>query len=130
LKELSNNITTIGTSAFYGCANLEIAEIPASVTSIGRSAFRECTKLTSITILGEPRLDAYVFYGCSNLTKFILPNVTKVITGGSSMFTDTPISTGDGYIYVPDDLVESYKNGVKWNGYKSHIKGISELEEI
>lgn len=130
LRELPDSIITIGTSAFYGCANLEIAEIPASVTSIGGSAFRECTKLTSITVLGEPRLDAYVFYGCSNLTKFILPNVTKVITGGSSMFVDTPISTGDGYIYVPDNLVESYKNGVKWSGYKSHIKGISELEEI
>ena len=130
LKRLPNSVVTIGTSAFYGCSNLEITQIPASVTSIGGSAFRENTKLTSVTVLGEPRLDAYVFDGCSNLTKFILPNVTKVITGGSSMFTDTPISTGIGYIYVPDELVDSYKNGVKWNAYASHIKGTSELEEI
>ena len=39
---IPNSVTTIGSSAFYGCSSLTIVEIPDSVTSIGASAFYDC----------------------------------------------------------------------------------------
>ncbi len=44
------SVTSIGDSAFEGCAALAAIVIPNSVTSIGDSAFAGCTALTSITI--------------------------------------------------------------------------------
>ena len=46
----SNNLSTIGTSAFYGCNNSNFVTIhlPQSLTSIGTSAFSDCTKLSTI----------------------------------------------------------------------------------
>ena len=47
---ISNNVTSIGDSAFRSCTSLIGVTIPDSVTSIGASAFGYCTSLTSVTI--------------------------------------------------------------------------------
>ena len=47
---IDNDVTTIGSYAFYGCSGLTSITIPNSVTSIGSSAFEGCTGLTSVTI--------------------------------------------------------------------------------
>lgn len=48
---------------------------------------------------------------------------------------NTPIANGEGYIYVPDELVDSYKadnsNEYRdWTAWADRIKGLSELEEV
>ena len=47
---IPNSITTIGSSAFFGCPNLESVSIPDSVTIIKSQAFGNNLKLTHITI--------------------------------------------------------------------------------
>ena len=49
-KSKTYRVTSIGSSAFYGCNRLAAINIPADVTSIGESAFRDCSSLTSITL--------------------------------------------------------------------------------
>ena len=44
-----------------------------------------------------------------------------------SALADTPIANGDGYIYVPSDLVNSYKSASNWSTYASQIVAISEF---
>ena len=44
------SVTSIGTSAFYGCKGLTSVVIPNSVTSIGDFAFYNCTGLTAVHI--------------------------------------------------------------------------------
>ena len=39
----------------------------------------------------------------------------------------TPIANGNGYIYVPDADVETYKTATNWSTYANQIKGLSEL---
>ena len=47
---IPNSVTSIGSSAFYGCSGLTFVTIPNSVTNIGNDAFSYCTGLTSVTI--------------------------------------------------------------------------------
>ncbi len=47
---IPKSVTSIGSSAFYGCSSLTSVTIPSSVTSIGNYAFSSCSSLTSLTI--------------------------------------------------------------------------------
>lgn len=43
------------------------------------------------------------------------------------IFGDTPIDGGDGYIYVPDNLVDTFKSDAFFSKYANNIKSINEL---
>ena len=42
-----NNVTTIGTSSFYGCKGFNFLTIPASIVSLGNSVFQNCSGLVT-----------------------------------------------------------------------------------
>lgn len=130
LTKLPGNLKTIGSNAFYNCENLAITEIPEGITSIVSEVFRDCSSLTEINCKGDiTTISNSSFRSCTQLSKFILSNVTKVPTlSSTNVFTSTPISSGTGYIYVPDDLIESFKTANNWSTYANQIKPISELE--
>ena len=46
---LGNDITGIGTNAFYGCSNLKTLSLGEDISSYGDNAFAGCSALTSIT---------------------------------------------------------------------------------
>lgn len=127
--ELPNGITTIGNYCFYNCQKLVLTEIPVGVTSLGERTFYQCISLQKLNFLGEiSRLGYEAFYYCSNLEKLIFSNVTKVPTLDATTFKNSKIASGTGYIYVPDDLVDSFKTATNWSTYADQIKPISELE--
>ena len=70
--KFDNNVTSIGSMAFYDCSSLISVTIPESVTSIENSAFSSCSSLTSITIpnsvtsIGEQILYYTGIYNNSN----------------------------------------------------------------
>jgi hypothetical protein len=47
---ITNSVTSIGSSAFYGCTSLTNVTIPYSVTNIGDNVFAYCTSLPAITV--------------------------------------------------------------------------------
>ena len=129
LTKLPDSLTTIGGNAFYQCTKINITEIPEGVTQLQSYTFYGCTALTEITIKGAiTKINTYAFRSCTNLQKVVIPNITSVPTlGGTNAFTSTPIASGTGYIYVPDDLVDSFKSATNWSTYANQIKGVSEL---
>ena len=81
---LSNSITSIEHSTFYGCSSLTSITIPDSVTSIGDGAFEDCSALTSITIPdGVTSIGSLAFALCSSLTSIIIPDSVTSIDWGA-----------------------------------------------
>ena len=71
-----SSAVTINYSAFNGCNSLTEVEIPESVTSIGSSAFASCKQLE--TVYFDPlnrmtTLSSSVFSGCTKLKEVALP---------------------------------------------------------
>ena len=77
---LTDNITTIGSSAFQGCASLTIVTIPNNVTTIEASAFEGCTSLNTITVPNSvTKIEGRAFAHCKSLKSISFPeNITKI----------------------------------------------------
>lgn len=140
-------VTNIGTYAFNGCTALTTADFPL-VTSTGGTIFGNCSSLTTANFPAITSVEAYTFYKCSNLTTVDFPLVTSIniqafrgcsklttlilrsetmaTLGGTSVFTDTPIASGTGYIYVPSALVSSYQSATNWSTYSARFRALED----
>ena len=121
------NVTSISSSNFQGCTSLTSINLPNLTTIGGGANFQDCTSLTSINLPNLTAINGYTFQGCTSLTTVILRYNELVQLQNISAFNNTPIKSGTGYVYVPDDLVNTYKAATNWKSYKNQIKGISEL---
>lgn len=150
LQSLPNQLVNIGRYAFYNCTNLVFTNFPNTIKEIELYSFSRCSNLTTIEIPGGvSNYSTSTFEYCTNLTKiigrsttltkvnqsfaagtaleaFVLPNITAVPELHASAFNRTPIANGTGYIYVPENLVESFKTHNQWIKYANQIKGIGE----
>ena len=93
------NVTSIGSSAFYGCSSLASISIPEGVTSIGNSAFYGCSSLASISIPeGVTCINNSTFDGCKKLSSVSLPTGLTTISpyAFSSCSTLTTIDLPEG----------------------------------
>ncbi len=71
---IGNSVTSIGDYAFAACRSLTSVTIPDSVTIIEWEAFVHCISLTSITIPDSVTyIEGYAFKGCTSLTSVTLP---------------------------------------------------------
>ena len=78
--EIGTNVTSIGSSAFFGCSGLTSATILEGMTSIGEYAFGGCSGLTSVMIPSSvTSIGSSAFDGCSILTSVTIPSsVTSI----------------------------------------------------
>lgn len=118
--------TKIGDYAFYGCTSLVTVELPEA-TSIPVRSFSKCSNIAIASFSKATYIGTNAFASCSKLTALVLGNTERVCTlASTNVLTGTPIAAGTGYIYVPDALVDSYKNTSVWNAYAAQIKPLSE----
>ena len=88
--------------------------------TIAESAFYNHTALESVDLAaasGAVTIAANAFNGCTNLAHLVIRSSTKATLANVSAFTNTPISYGDGAVYVPSGLVASYKADSTWGNY-------------
>lgn len=142
---------TVGNWAFMQCSKLATVSLPEA-TTLGSAAFSTCAALTSVTIPKVTSLPSQCMYNCTSLQKIDLPAVTSisdsvfmmdskltavilrsatlVTLGNKSAFSNSGISAGTGYIYVPSSLVSSYKTATNWSTYAAHIRAIEDYPDI
>ena len=138
------NATRINQYAFQNCKDLTSIDLDG-VTNIGNYAFSGSgigtLEITDATTLGTYLCQGYRtgvvdqhttvnltsnrFNGANSLCHLILRSTT-MCTLTTNALTGTAIAAGIGWIYVPTDLVATYKAASNWSNYASQIVDISE----
>lgn len=109
--------TTIGYYCFDGCTKLTTPVISAA-TSLGNYAFRSCKALVGLEVpTTVSNIPSNCFASCSAMTWLKLPRTSKVILSSVNAFNYTPFSIGMGAIYVPSNLVATYKADSNWKKF-------------
>lgn len=112
---LPNLVSYNNTYLFDGCSNLEIVSLP-SLKVLRTSTFNNRTKLKTVYLYSLEKWNQEPFVFCSSLESvYIGSNVTYV---GSNCIP----TNGSAKIYVPNDMVDTYKNGL-FSSYSSMIFG-------
>lgn len=84
LITFSEDLTSIGQTAFSDCTNLISITIPKKVESIKQSSFKDCSNLTQIVLNnGITNISAYAFNG-SGLESVFIPS--SITTLGTNIF--------------------------------------------
>lgn len=124
------NCTHVGNYAFQYCSALKEAKFPL-VISLGGTysySFSRCSKLEKIDFGRLETMGGYAFQLCNALKTLIIRTPAVCTLQGVSAINSSAINSGEGYIYVPDHLVEEYKAATNWSTFADQIKSISELE--
>lgn len=144
------NVATLGADAFHTCKWLETINIP-KLTAIPYQCFYYCFSLPDVLvfpvckslagyvisyaetkvldILGGGQIESFAFYRASYFTTLILRNtetITTLQSAPSSIWQDYTAVT----VYVPDNLLETYKTATNWVKMAGQIKGLSEYKGV
>lgn len=140
---IPDSVTTIGWQSFANCAYLTSVKFGNGLISIGDEAFYGCSALTSVKLQsGTTTIGNTTFGGCNGATSIMLPETIESI--GSSAFNTcdslqsftiqaiVPPTIGEYAfkwpltftIYVPAEVVDTYKSAEGWSVYASIIQAI------
>lgn len=122
---IPSGITSMGYGPFRQCYSLTNITIPNNFTSIGTIMFSECYSLTNIVIPDSvTSIGIQAFNNCYSLTTYVFERTAGITAiDGTNTFAGINTSTK---IYVPDDLVATYKSAANWSTYADYIYPISE----
>lgn len=134
------NATRLEQQCFADCTALEMTSFP-NITYIGYYAFKNapagvisfpaCTSIGIYTAAGNGpagfdftnklTIPANAFNGSSNFSHLVLRSNELCPLSDVNAFAGTPISVKLGYIYVPADLVDTYKAATNWSTFADQI---------
>lgn len=120
------SLPAVGVSSFAGCAFVEL--YAPKLTSTAVYSFNACQSLVKADFPVISNLGFGTFRDCVKLRALILRNATTVCTLPETefVFMNTPISSGDGYIYVPRALLDSYKAATNWSNFAAQFRALED----
>lgn len=150
LKAELENSTVVESSAFEGCRLLSEIYLPVC-SSLSEKAFKGCSSLKHLML---PAMK-YISEGCfeesglehldmlgqsggfiarrvfrnTGLTSLVIRNDIEVLSlFDVNAFEDTPISRGEGKIYVPEAVIGAYRMHNVWKNFADRIVSIEGSE--
>lgn len=112
--DIVSNASQIRPYAFMRADKLKTAKFPEA-TTIGGSAFSNCSSLTTIDFSKLTEISSSPFSACTNFEIMIFRS-NFVVNLSSPSFNVGKFSrnSSGGKLYVPENLVNSYKNDMIW----------------
>ena len=129
--------TINGSSNFSGCSGyteLKLPSLDTLLVSGSQYVFQNNTSAIKID-LGNNQTSVTGKFGTnmfrynSNLKALILRWNNVAVISASNALSNTGISSGSGYIYVPSNLVNSYKSANYWASYPNQIRAIENYSD-
>ena len=123
--------TITGASNFTGCSGFTEIRLPSLDTISSAVAFQSNTNATKIDLGNNQtsvtgQFAANMFRYDTNLKALILRWNNVIGNTSINSLRDTGIASGTGYIYVPSNLVNSYKSTGYWGSYSNQIRAIED----
>lgn len=113
-----DEVTKIGGTNDYGLNDRKaLTDVKLdSCTGIASHAAEKCSNLSVLDIKGTGYINDSALAFCRKLKHLILrgPSLTSIYSSGLS---STPIAINYGAVYVPSDLVSTYKADSNWSKY-------------
>lgn len=145
ITEVESDIKYVRMQAFRWCTQLKKVSLPNAI-NIDEDAFNRCTSLSEVNVPAARAVGYDAFYCCLELVSLTLPEVTEIHANAffesgltsltlpgrvcdlmsTNAFSLTPIANGEGYIYVPANLVDTYRSATNWSVYADQIVAIPE----
>lgn len=115
----SENLTTIGASAFYQCSNLTSFAFHDGLQVIKNRAFTGCTKIENLLIIPATvqTIDEYAFAEVQCAIEFVSESPATL---GKEVFRDK--NQKNSVIIVPCGFRDTYVNATGWSDFQSRIQ--------
>lgn len=124
--ELPELIFINGSRTFSYCASLEELNLPKFQYSIAYLTCQVCGNLKYVQLPSCGSLNTRFFGDCSSLKALVLAgSFVELNNTAELVFERSSVLSGTGFIYVPDDLVDTYKTATNWTTIADQILPLS-----
>lgn len=119
------NLERVDSYALSECSSLTNVRFQ-NLTMTSNSFLRRCVKLESVDFYKVAVIGTYTFYQCTSLKTLIIRTSSLCSLNGTNALTQTKIASGEGYIYVPSNLVNVYKSATNWSTYADQFRALED----
>lgn len=105
---------------FRYCTGLKKVIMPNVTSEVQNRVFGDCTSLELVDF-GGGYIGNYWFYNCRSLKVLVIRSTTVTNLLSAEPFVNTPFASGGagGTVYVPQALIEEYKQATNWSALYS-----------
>lgn len=96
------------------------------ITKIGKFILSHAASLEVVDVPNVSFLAQYALYKSAALTALVLRYNTVATLENTNALGQSGIANGTGYIYVPSDLVDSYKSATNWSTYANQFRALED----
>ena len=122
------NVTTTQNQCFQS-SGVKILIAP-KLTSVGTQFCNGANRLEIVVLDNVTNIQGgMAFYNCKELKAVIIKQNEIVPPLTTNAFQASSVSSGTGFVYVPDNMVEEYKGATNWSTVASQIKTLSEIPQ-
>ena len=121
------DLSKLQSISYFGLSGLSMGTVvlPSCQSISGSMAFSG-NRISTIDLSQKVNFSDQAFRSTLSLVHLVLRSDTFQNINSVDCLSQTPIANGIGWIYVPNDLVDTYKAATNWSAYADQIVSIDE----